>query len=106
MKDKINKETVAAVARLACMIAVPLLALLGVETDADTAYNVVMLALSVAVIAWGWWKNAPITEAAKDAQAYLDLLKQIERDDELADELPDTEGEWADPDPADDGSDV
>lgn len=75
-KWNINSQTATAVARLAVALAVSLLAMLGVEIDGDGIENAVLAVASVAVMAWVWWKNNNVTEAAQEAQAVLDAIRR------------------------------
>lgn len=47
----------------------------GYAFDMGTVYNVVFSVASAALVAWCWWKNQNVTEAAQRAQEYLDELK-------------------------------
>lgn len=75
-KWNINSQTATAVARLAVALAVSLLAMFGVEIDGDGIENAVLAVASVAVMAWVWWKNNNVTEAAQEAQAVLDAIRR------------------------------
>lgn len=74
-KWKIDSETVAAVARLAVALVVTLFAMFGVQIDGDAIENAVLACASVAVLAWVWWRNNNVTEAAQEAQRVLDGIK-------------------------------
>lgn len=75
-KWNINSQTATAVARLAVALAVSLLAMFGVEIDGDGIENAVLAVASVAVMAWVWWRNNNVTEAAQEAQAVLDAIRR------------------------------
>ena len=47
----------------------------GFALDTGIAYNVVFSVASAVLVAWCWWKNQNVTEAAQRAQEYLDELK-------------------------------
>lgn len=47
----------------------------GFALDYGTVYNVVFSAASLVAVAYAWWKNQNVTEAAQQAQEYLDELK-------------------------------
>lgn len=74
-KWKIDSETVAAVARLAVALIVTLGAMFGVQIDGDAIENAVLAVASVAVLAWVWWRNNNVTQAAQEAQRVLDGIK-------------------------------
>lgn len=74
-KWKIDSETVAAVARLAVALVVTLFAMFGVNIDGDAIENAVLAVASVAVLAWVWWRNNNVTQAAQEAQRVLDGIK-------------------------------
>lgn len=75
---KIDSETVAAVARLAVALVVTLFAMFGVSIDGDAIENAVLAVASVAVLAWVWWRNNNVTQAAQEAQRVLDGIKEKE----------------------------
>lgn len=72
-----NKEQIKAVATLA--VALFALALVfaiafgAIDADALTGAVTAVLAIGSTVVAW--WRNNNVTEAAQDAQKYLDSLK-------------------------------
>ncbi|TGY72656.1 hypothetical protein E5332_05575 [Enterorhabdus sp. NM05_H27] len=89
-KPSISPQTVAAFARLASGLAVIAAACLGVDVDAGVVENaiIVLIALGMLAYLW-WWKNAPVTEAAREAQEYFIEVKREqaekkERDKQLA----------------------
>lgn len=77
---KIDSETVAAVARLAVALVVTLMAMFGVQIDGDAIENAVLAVASVAVLAWVWWRNNNVTQAAQEAQRVLDGIKDKEEE--------------------------
>lgn len=70
-----NSERVMAIARLACTLAATVAAGFGLAVDADALYTGAACVLAVVCYAWSWWKNNNISQAAQDAQAYLDSVK-------------------------------
>ena len=76
---KWTKQRVMAVARLACTLVASVLAGFGLATDADALYCGVMIVIAAIAYAWSWWCNNNVTEAAQNAQEYLDSIKRGER---------------------------
>lgn len=70
-----TKQRIMAVARLACTLVSSVLAGFGLATDADALYCGVMIAAALASYLWSWWCNNNVTEAAQEAQDYLDSIK-------------------------------
>lgn len=68
-------ERVSAIARLLVTLASMVAGGLGIALDADALYTVLACALALAAAVWSWWKNNNLTEAATQAQAYLDTIK-------------------------------
>lgn len=52
----------------------------GLALDADAIYTGVACALALACYVYTWWKNNSVTDAAIQAQHYLDSIKK--KDDE------------------------
>lgn len=73
--DSSKKQTLMAFVRLLCMIITTGLAMFGITVDADALFVGAMLILALATYIWAWWKNNNVTEAASEAQKYLDELK-------------------------------
>ena len=73
---KWTKQRVMAVARMACTFAASVLAGFGIAMDADAVYCGVTIVLSLAAYVWSWWCNNNVTEAANEAQEYLDSIKR------------------------------
>lgn len=75
-----NKEQIKAISTLA--VALGALALVfaitfgAVDADALTSAVAAVLAIGTTVVAW--WRNNNVTEAAQDAQRYLDSLSSKE----------------------------
>lgn len=81
------KERTIAMIRLICPILTASAAVIGIEVDADTLYVIVMLSMAALTFIWAWWKNNNMTEAAQEAQAYLEVLK-AEHDDRKDGDVP------------------
>lgn len=86
--------------RLAVTLLVSVLAALNIQLDADTVMTIATAVLAVVCMAWSWWKNNDMTQAAMDARAMWEL-SQMPSDEATDAELPDQTPE---PD-FDDGSD-
>lgn len=48
----------------------------GIAMDADLVYCVLLGACGIASTVWTWWKNNNVTEAAQQAQRYLDAIRK------------------------------
>lgn len=48
----------------------------GIALDADLVYCVLLGIAGIASTVWTWWKNNNVTEAAQEAQKYLDAIKK------------------------------
>lgn len=70
-----NHERLMALVRLIVPLVVYLAALAGVAVDADLVYCVLLIACGITATVWAWWKNNNVTEAAQEAQKYLDAIK-------------------------------
>lgn len=53
----------------------------GFAFDYGIVYNVVFSVASLAAVAYAWWKNQNVTEAAQQAQEYLDELRSKQGDE-------------------------
>lgn len=69
-------ERITAIARLLVTLAAMVAGGVGIALDADALYTVAACALALAASAYSWWKNNNLTEAAAQAQAYLDTIKK------------------------------
>lgn len=79
------KQTVMPFVRLLCAPIATVLAMFNIAVDADTIFTFGWCAVALASYIWSWWKNNNLTKAAKEAQEYLDLIKNregIDRSDE------------------------
>lgn len=75
---------VAAVARLLVTLLLTVAAGVGWQLDTNLILQITSTVLALASVCWAWWKNAPITEAAIDAQEVLYELKSKDVPDWLA----------------------
>ena len=64
-----------AVVRLALSLLFTVAAGVGWQLDTALITQIAMTALALVSVVWAWWKNAPITDEAVDAQDYLIMLK-------------------------------
>ena len=70
-----NMETIKACVSALAVLIVAGAAALGIDLDAGMVQNGLSIVVFVAALAWGIWKNHNFTQAAQDAQAFLDMLK-------------------------------
>ena len=68
-----------AVIRLVAMLVSTGATAVGFAVDADIVAMVLLCAASIICIAWGWWKNSNMTEAAQMAQQFLNEIKAEEK---------------------------
>ena len=68
-------ERIKAIVSALVILVVNIAALLGYSIDADTTHQVLLLVVMVAATGWAIWKNHNFTDAAAEAQKYLDELK-------------------------------
>ncbi len=73
-----NAQSLKAIVTLAVTCALNIANAAGFAFDYGTVFNVVFSIASLAAVAWCWWKNMNVTEAAQQAQEYLDELKAKE----------------------------
>lgn len=76
MESGWNSERIIALIRLAAMLACGVLGGFGLTTDPEALSTVLLVAAAAVVAVYSWWKNANVTKAAQDAQAYLDAIKK------------------------------
>ena len=72
----VTTERVTAIARLLVTLAAMVAGGVGIALAAAALYTVAACALALVASAYSWWKNNNLTEAAAQAQAYLDTIKQ------------------------------
>lgn len=70
-----NAESLRAIVTLIVTVAVNVANAAGYALNADLWFNVLFSVLSLVTVAWSWWKNQNVTEAAQQAQIYLNELK-------------------------------
>ena len=70
-----NAETLKALVTLLVTVALNVANAAGYAFDFGMVYNVVFGVLALVSVAYAWWKNQNVTEAAQQAQEYLDELK-------------------------------
>lgn len=71
-----NSERITAIARLAVTLIVTAAAGFGLALDGDAIYTGLACALALACYVYTWWKNNNVTQAAQQAQHYLDSIKK------------------------------
>jgi uncharacterized membrane protein YfcA len=76
MESGWNSERIIALIRLAAMLACGALGGFGLTTDPEALSTVLLVVAAAVVAVYSWWKNANVTKAAQDAQAYLDAIKK------------------------------
>lgn len=77
-----NMETIKAFVSALALFIVAGAGMLGFDVDAGMVQNGLSIAAFVAAFAWGIWKNHNFTQAAQDAQAFLNMLKAAPPEDE------------------------
>jgi len=70
-----NAESIRAIVTLVVTVAVNIANVLGYALNFDLWYTVLFSIASLIAVAWAWWKNQNVTQAAQQAQVYLDELK-------------------------------
>lgn len=71
--------TVSAVVRLAASLVVVFATMLGIHLDVEFVAIVLGVVASGASMVYAlWWKNAPITNAAKEAQELFYMIKDMD----------------------------
>jgi len=71
-----NKERLKAIVTIVVTAIVNIANVYGYSVDAAPIVNVVLSILSALTIAYSWWKNQNVTDAAQRAQKYLNELKK------------------------------
>ena len=71
-----NAESIKAIVALIVTCAVNVANVCGFALDYGVVYNTALSIASVACVAYVWWKNQNVTQAAQQAQEYLDELKK------------------------------
>lgn len=80
--ERFNTERIVAIVRLACTLAASMAAGFGYALDADALVCGALTACALATYVWSWWCNNNVTQAAQDAQRYLDEIKAQDKEEE------------------------
>lgn len=78
MKNNWNAERIIAIVRLFCTIAASVAAGCGLALDANALYTGAAALLAAICYIWSWWSNNNVTQAAQEAQKYLDSIKALD----------------------------
>ncbi|MFR1640978.1 MAG: phage holin [Eggerthellaceae bacterium] len=78
MKNNWNAERIIAITRLACTLGASVAAGCGLALDADALYTGAAALLAAICYIWSWWSNNNVTQAAQEAQKYLDSIKAFD----------------------------
>lgn len=70
-----NRERIVAIVRLLVMLASAVAGGFGLVIDADSLATIVACGVALVAGVYSWWRNSNITEAAIEAQHYLDSIK-------------------------------
>ena len=76
-----TRERIVAIIRLVIMLVSAVAGGFGLTIDPDSLGTIAACAVALAAGVYGWWKNNNLTEAAQDAQAYLDAVKATYREE-------------------------
>ena len=77
-----TSERITAIVRLAVMLASMVAGGFGLAVDEDSVFTVVMCVVASVAAVYSWWRNNSVTEAAIQAQHYLDAIKKSGGDDD------------------------
>lgn len=77
-----TEERVIAIIRLIAMLGSSAATAVGFAIDADSLAMVLLCLASAVCMAWAWWKNSNMTEAAQMAQQFLNEIKAEEKGEE------------------------
>ena len=77
-----TRERIVAIIRLVIMLVSAVAGGFGLTVDPDALGTIAACAVALVAGVYGWWKNNNLTEAAQDAQAYLDAVKATYREAE------------------------
>ena len=72
-----TRERIVAIIRLVIMLVSAVAGGFGLTIDPDSLGTIAACAVALVAGVYGWWKNNNLTEAAQDAQAYLDAVKAL-----------------------------
>lgn len=70
-----TRERIVAIIRLMIMLVSAVAGGFGLTIDPDSLGTIVACGAALAAGVYSWWKNANVTEAATEAQRYLDSIK-------------------------------
>lgn len=70
-----TRERIVAIIRLMIMLVSAVAGGFGLTIDPDSLGTIVACGVALAAGVYSWWKNANVTEAATEAQRYLDSIK-------------------------------
>lgn len=70
-----TRERIVAIIRLVIMLVSAVAGGFGLTIDPDSLATIVACGVALAAGVYSWWKNANVTEAATEAQRYLDSIK-------------------------------
>lgn len=70
-----TRERIVAIVRLVIMLVSAVAGGFGLTIDPDSLGTIVACGVALAAGVYSWWKNANVTEAATEAQRYLDSIK-------------------------------
>lgn len=76
MNEYSKKEAAIAIIRGVVPVVVMFLTMFGISADADVIITAVGAAIALVTFVWSWWKNNNITQAAQQAQTFLNELKE------------------------------
>lgn len=79
METDFNRERIVAIVRLLVMLASAVAGGFGLTVDPDGLGTVVACGVACIAGVYSWWKNANVTQAAQEAQRYLDGIKGGDR---------------------------
>lgn len=75
METDFNRERIVAIVRLLIMLASAVAGGFGLTVDPDALGTIVSCAVALVAGIYSWYKNNNLTQAATDAQHYLDSIK-------------------------------
>lgn len=70
-----TRERIVAIIRLVIMLVSAVAGGFGLTIDPDSLGTIVACGVALVAGVYSWWKNANVTEAATEAQRYLDSIK-------------------------------
>ena len=70
-----NRERIVAIVRLLVMLASAVAGGFGLAIDADSLATIVACGVALVAGVYSWWRNNNVTQAATEAQHYLDSIR-------------------------------